>query len=187
MIWFTSDLHLGHAKVIDFCNRPFRSVEEMDEAIIARWHFEVMPDDLVYVLGDVCFHKAAVGIPTLAALPGRKVLIQGNHDKWSRTQYMAAGFATVLTEAKINLGGWSVRLSHYPYWEDVPANDSSYEPRYPERRPPNDGGWLLCGHVHDKWQTRGRMINVGVDQWDFTPVSARRIETFFARERDKKD
>ena len=35
----------------------------------------------------------------------------------------------------------------------------------------DDGAWLLCGHVHESWRQRGRMINVGVDAWGGRPVS----------------
>lgn len=58
--------------------------------------------------------------------------------------------------------------SHYPY-----AGDSQDGPdRYTERRPADEGGWLLHGHVHHQWRVNGRQINVGVDVWDFAPVSA---------------
>ncbi len=32
--WFTSDFHLGHRNIIRYCDRPFHSTDEMDEAII---------------------------------------------------------------------------------------------------------------------------------------------------------
>jgi len=43
--------------------------------------------------------------------------------------------------------------------------------KYAMWRPQDDGHWLLCGHVHDKWKTMHKMINVGVDAWNFQPVS----------------
>lgn len=184
MIWFTSDLHLGHSAVIGFCKRPFADAKEMDAHLTERWRRSVRTEDIVYVLGDICFHKPSIGVPILQGLPGLKILVRGNHDGYSDTQYRAAGFVAILEEAKINLYGERVRLSHYPYWEEVPASDSSYEPRYPERRPHNAGGFLLCGHVHEKWQTRGRMINVGVDQWEYGPVSSRTIDSLIRRTRN---
>ena len=30
MIWFTSDLHLGHRAAISMCERPFKNVEEIE-------------------------------------------------------------------------------------------------------------------------------------------------------------
>ena len=52
-IFFTSDLHFGHENVIKFDNRPFKTVEEMDEELIRRWNAKVGKGDLVYVLGDM--------------------------------------------------------------------------------------------------------------------------------------
>lgn len=66
--WIISDTHFSHAKIIEYCNRPFRNVEQMNETIIARWKGAVKPEDVVYHLG-------------ISQLPGKKILIRGNHDK----------------------------------------------------------------------------------------------------------
>jgi calcineurin-like phosphoesterase family protein len=47
MIWFTADTHFHHAAVIDYCKRPFSSVEEMDEAMVAAWNARVSKTDIV--------------------------------------------------------------------------------------------------------------------------------------------
>jgi calcineurin-like phosphoesterase family protein len=39
----------------------------------------------------------------------------------------------------------------------------------------DDGLPLICGHVHEAWRVRGRMLNVGVDVNDFTPVSQEQV------------
>ena len=57
-------------------------------------------------------------------------------------------------------------LCHFPY-----RGDSQEQDRFPDDRPIDKGEWLLHGHVHDRWSQNGRMINVGVDANDFTPVS----------------
>lgn len=68
MVYFTSDLHLGHENVIKLCNRPFDSIEEMDEALIRNWNRKVTNGDTVYVLGDLNLQKqkAARRVPSAA-------------------------------------------------------------------------------------------------------------------------
>ena len=63
MIFFTSDLHLGHENCIRLCNRPFSSIEEMDETLIENWNHKVTGKDTVYILGDLIYR----GIPAAAA------------------------------------------------------------------------------------------------------------------------
>lgn len=53
MIFFTSDLHLGHENCIRLCNRPFSSIEEMDETLIENWNRKITGKDTVYILGDL--------------------------------------------------------------------------------------------------------------------------------------
>ncbi len=183
--WFTSDHHFGHAGVIGFCNRPFQTIEEMDRRLAERWNNTIRPEDRVYVLGDVSFHPPKIGVPLLRELSGEKILVLGNHDKYSPTQYRSAGFLVVTEEMVINIAGRRVRLSHYPYYP-LPEHEKvmpKHELRYPERRPARHGyEFLLCGHVHERWITNGRMINVGVDAWKYAPVSQSVIEGLMAKE-----
>ena len=55
MNYFTSDLHLGHRNIIRLCNRPFATIEEMDETLIRNWNAKVTNGDTVYILGDFCY------------------------------------------------------------------------------------------------------------------------------------
>ena len=57
MIFFTSDLHLGHENCIRLCNRPFSSIEEMDETLIENWNHKVTGKDTVYILGDLIYRR----------------------------------------------------------------------------------------------------------------------------------
>ena len=57
-------------------------------------------------------------------------------------------------------------LNHFPY-----RTQSRYDLKFMQYRPQDDGGWLLHGHIHEKWRQSGRQINVGVDAWHFAPVS----------------
>ena len=55
MVFFTADLHIGHANIIKLNKRPFKTIEEMDNALIDNWNAKVTPNDTVYILGDVFF------------------------------------------------------------------------------------------------------------------------------------
>ncbi len=180
--WFTSDQHFGHSKVIEYCNRPFKDLAQMHHTLIRRWNSVVKPQDTVYVLGDFAFLPIADLKPILDQLNGTKILILGNHDKHSKGQYLRVGFSLVLDQAILRLGKKRVKLSHYPYqktfWQKL-FNRSRYEDRYLELRPAREANmWLLHGHVHNTWKIKesDRMINVGVDQWNFAPISEQKIE-----------
>ncbi|MHB8287786.1 MAG: hypothetical protein ACYDEY_00835 [Acidimicrobiales bacterium] len=65
----------------------------------------------------------------------------------------------------MTVGNREVLVCHFPYQGDGGATE-----RHRRFRPVDEGMWLLQGHVHEKWRQQGRMVNVGVDVWDFTPV-----------------
>lgn len=184
--FFTADLHLGHGNIIGYCRRPFRDVEEMDDALVERWNRTVGPDDEAVVLGDFALGRIAETLPLAGRLNGRKVLLAGNHDRcWAghgkgveraTAQYLAAGFDEVWQgTVRLEVAGTTVLACHFPY-----AGDSHDEDRYVSHRPVDRGSWLLHGHVHDRWRVRGRMINVGVDVWDHAPVAEARIADLIA-------
>lgn len=177
MIWFTADTHFGHANVIKYCNRPFRDKYEMDRVMIERWDKVVKPTDVVYHLGDFSFYGATKTKEIIQKLNGRKILIRGNHDKGPNI-YLASGFDQYIQstpQAPAKFGEFY--LSHYPYWESYEHDDRKH--KFADRMLHTQGNqWLLCGHVHEKWKTKGFCINVGVDQWDFTPVSIERVRTY---------
>lgn len=160
MNWFTSDLHLGHANVIKYSNRPYESIELMDHDLIQRWNNRVKEADTVYFLGDFCFKKctqAPEGKPFdyyRKQLNGSIVFIQGNHDKGN-------GFRPILQSGLIEYGGQQFYMVHKPEHMNL-----KYE-------------LGLCGHVHQAWKFKkiddSILINVGVDQWNFEPIDIHRI------------
>lgn len=91
-VWLISDTHFTHRNIIGFTRedgtplRPFKSVEEMDEALVENWNSVVKPNDVVYHLGDVVINRSA--LPILGRLNGRKKLIRGNHDIFKTREYL---------------------------------------------------------------------------------------------------
>ena len=79
--WFTADLHLGHRNIIDYCNRPFRDVEAMNNALVENWNESIAADDTVWIVGDFALGKIADTLPMVGALHGNKILVAGNHDR----------------------------------------------------------------------------------------------------------
>jgi len=80
MIYFTADLHFRHDNIIRHCNRPFRSVEEMDKRLVENWNKTVKSNDEIYILGDLTMKGAEVANDFLRKLKGIKYLVRGNHD-----------------------------------------------------------------------------------------------------------
>jgi len=178
-VWFTADLHLGHVNIIGYCNRPFAGVAAMNDEIVRRWNDTVAAGDTVWVLGDVALGQIDHSLALVDRMAGRKLLVAGNHDRcwagngrkaraWTE-RYVDAGFEVVHQgEVVVDIegAGMTATACHFPY-----RGDSHDEDRYLDHRPVDRGGWLLHGHVHDQWRQRDRMINVGVDAWDYRPVS----------------
>ena len=162
-IWFTADTHLGHANIIQYCERPFQTTKEMDETIIENWNKLVKENDSIYHLGDFCFPSRESSIHHyLSKLNGKKFLVIGNHDKQTEIAKSVGGnsgwtnvnFSSLLDT---NIHNQSMTLCHYcmRVW-----NKSHY------------GAWHLFGHSHGKVKVdNSRCIDVGVDNWKFSPVS----------------
>lgn len=191
-IFFSSDQHYWHMNVIRYCSRPHASVEIMNEDMVLKWNTTVGPNDTVINLGD--FSLAFRAVETFPQrLMGNKILVPGNHDfchsyhKKSRTpenrekwlqKYRDHGFTILSEQTTLDLPGLGVvNLCHHPYATEYELKEGD---KYAKWRPVDDGKILLCGHVHEKWQTRRSpkgtlMINVGVDQHGFKPVSLEQI------------
>ena len=88
--WITSDLHFGHKNIMKFCPQTrarFRDdVGYMNSAMVEEWNAKVEPEDLVYILGDVAFMSGSDAGKTMHRLNGRKILVEGNHDRKTRNR-----------------------------------------------------------------------------------------------------
>ena len=157
--WFISDLHLNHANIIKYCNRPFSCVDEMNAEIIARWNKLINSKDTVYVVGDVFLGRADKAQHLVQSLNGNKILIKGNHDK-NKDTMIWSGFSQVHNQLTVNfLDGRRVLLNHKP----LENFDSSR--------------WdlLIHGHTHEGPRVNGKFVNVCVDIWDFYPIEEKDI------------
>ncbi len=188
--FFSSDHHLGHLRIPELAGRPFTAdaagVAEMNRELIRRHNEVVRPWDEVFVLGDFAMGTIAETLPLVKEMNGDIVLVAGNHDRCSPCygdkwpdwvpKYLEAGFYGVQPMDGANpyladmVKGIGVHVSHFPYLGSGQDSRTGME-RYPGHRPIDHGGWLLCGHVHNRWRQHGKMINVGVDAWGGYPVT----------------
>lgn len=174
MIYFTSDLHFGHKNIIRYDNRPFTTVEQMDDELIKRWNNKIKDDDVVYILGDISWYNDTKTCDILSQLKGQKRLIKGNHDKISAN--IRKQFYSIDNYLEIVVDGTNVILCHYPI---TFFNSHHY------------GAYMLYGHVHNshEWNfveslkrqleeldIKCNMFNVGCMLWNYEPVSLEEIK-----------
>lgn len=209
MIYFTSDQHFYHANIIKYCNRPFAtpaeiehgtiseiSVFAMNHTMLENFNSVVKPGDTVYHLGDFALAHRAVTV-FLPQMNGEHHLIAGNHDhvhpthskkheKMQRMKklYYEAGFKTINLSGEIEIAGRTVLMSHFPFAGE--GDHTEKGERFTEWRLKDNGLWLLHGHVHTAWATKGKQINVGVDVNDFKPVSIDYIADIIKKEEKNK-
>jgi calcineurin-like phosphoesterase family protein len=137
--WITSDLHFGHANIMKFCpvtRVGFRDTDHMREQMIAEWNQSVAQEDVVYILGDVAFLPAAEAVAIMRRLNGRKILIEGNHDrKLLNDPAFRACFESVHSYLRLTHNGQLVVMFHYPIleWDQM-----------------HRGSVHFYGHVHGK-------------------------------------
>ncbi len=168
--WFTSDLHLGHGAIIEYCNRPFKDSFDMNDRIIHNWNQRVKKEDVVFHIGDFCFKHSLSVTKLLEQKPlkakeweeklnGKIIFIKGNHDNNNSCK-------TNIRNIKIEFGGHLLNLVHKPEHADFSVKIN------------------LVGHVHNAWKFQRRFnnesqytdcINVGIDVNDFRPQSFNKL------------
>lgn len=136
MNYYIGDWHYGHANIIDIDDRPFENVESMNQALVRNWQDAVTDKDLVYVLGDMFWSPEEKAADVLQALPGRKILVKGNHDKATNPRFRAQ-FELVDDYLEVEDRGRHVVLCHYP----IPCFRNHYY-----------GWWHLYAHVHRSFE-----------------------------------
>lgn len=162
-LFFTSDHHFGHDRIIEYCSRPFPDMWAMNEAMIVRWNEVVDIDDTIYHLGDFSWKNPSMAAAILARLNGNKYLCIGSHDK--HMLKLARFFVDIRESFMINISNTQlVFMNHYLHktW-----------PRS------HHGTWHLFGHSHGRMNTyaagEGKLLDVGVDTHNFRPWSLSEI------------
>lgn len=153
--YFTADTHFGHAGARALYRRPFADVPAMDAAMIAAWNARVQPADEVWHLGDFAVGRGTdQAAALLQQLPGRKHLIIGNNDP--EAVQALPGWASVQHYRELVQDGVPLVLGHYAFrsWRNMAK-----------------GWWNLHGHSHGRLKPLPRQADLGVDVWDFRPVT----------------
>ena len=217
MRYFTSDLHLGHRRIVEFCSRPFADSDEMDHALVATWNTTVGEADEVWVLGDLALGDLERSLRLVQQLHGRIVLVPGNHDRpWpgyrqardavpgdrhvardrarameSRQRYLDNGIDQLLVVDQGERPVETVVGGHTVVVSHFPylgVEDHVGEQRHEEWWPTDDGStWLLHGHVHRLFRQRGRMVNVGIDAWGGRLVAETEVARLMADGPEDRD
>lgn len=151
-IYVIADTHFNHERIIEYCNRPYKSVNEMNNDIIKRWNSVVKPTDIVLHLGDFGFGTQIELSKIFNRLNGIKYLIMGNHDyKVGKKYYEEIGFTKVYKEYTVD----NLVFSHHP--KDV-----------------NYGQINIYGHIHnakpDKKYNDKNHACVSVEKINYTPI-----------------
>lgn len=171
-IYFMSDIHYNHENVINFGNRPFSSVSEMNKYILDTIHNTIKPEDVLFTLGDDFWRMKQDDVSRIVdSIPTKNIYkIMGNHDKYG--YYMCGGevgkkykiIADILDiVVRKNEIDYPIVLCHYPIYD--------FNKMY-------HGGIHLFGHVHgnldEEFETNPRlMVDVGFDS-----VLSREVGTF---------
>ncbi|MGL4583639.1 MAG: hypothetical protein ACRCVU_11745 [Flavobacterium sp.] len=145
---FTSDLHFGHRKIVEYTNRGVDTTQEdHDRWLIDLWNSQVDKNTTVYSLGDFVFNcrKLDKFKSVTDRLNGQKILIRGNH--CSREVYQKSGFQWYDLKG-FNIEGQYIVMCHYAMrvWDKY-----------------HHGSWQLYGHSHGSLDGVGKQIDVGLE------------------------
>jgi calcineurin-like phosphoesterase family protein len=167
--FYIADLHFKHRRMVKKDEvtgeslRPWDTLEEMDEALIANWNATVNPKDKVYVLGDFCLNRSALA--TAGRLNGDKTLVGGNHDTMRIQEYLEH-FKEVKGCVDLSKERWI--LTH------IPVHTGQLE-----RWKAN-----IHGHLHTHTVDDPRYLCVSVEQTDYRPLSHEEVAARLAAQQE---
>lgn len=155
-LYMIGDLHFYHSNIIKYCNRPFKSVEEMNKTLISNWNNIVKKDDEVIVVGDFALTNKNNIIDIGQKLNGKKTLVLGNHEGASLNTYYEAGFE-IISKHPIFIKGCIV--SHEPLINSL----------YPN----------IHAHTHNTKENDSFHFCVSVEKINYTPIDFEQIKKYF--------
>lgn len=171
---FSSDLHIFHKNIIRYSQRPFSSVEEMNQTLIDNWNTQVKAQDTIYTLGDFSFGNYADTYSVLKKLNGNHHMVLGNHDKLivkHERDFIKSGLVKSISHYKeITFKNQFIVLFHYGQrvWNRSHHNS-----------------WHLFGHSHGSLPPHGKSVDVGVDCKEITseyrPVSFDEVMEYMSK------
>lgn len=159
-----SDSHFYHSRILEYENRPFKDVDEMNMELVCRWNSVVGPKDTVYHLGDFGLGKKEDLRYILSLMNGTKVLIRGNHDRGPNAM-LEVGFESVHSSWQMVRGGKHIYMVHNPdHYKTIVRWHHDF---------------VLYGHLHsrrvDKYDNMEGWINCCVENSDYTPIPLEKI------------
>lgn len=177
--FFTSDTHFGDQYAIQYFHRPFKSVDEMNVAMLERWNRVVSEHDTIYHLGDFTLDDIHHFTKWVSQLNGKIKILPGSHDQpWlkdfvanDKVQVIAPLVSVEFPEIRTGKDPQVIVLCHY----SMQVWDRS-----------NYGAWHLFGHSHGKLKGIGLSFDIGVDCTEFTPLSLEEVTSKMAQ-RTKHD
>jgi len=153
-VFFIADTHFNHKKIIEYENRPFQDIEEMNNKMIENWNSVVGRMDKVFMLGDFGFYDTS---RLLDKLKGFKILVMGNHDRRKSVKHWFESGFTEVSKYPILYNNWL--LSHEPVGTTIYKN--------------------IYGHLHSKgWNNEYRFC-VSAEKINYTPINIEEIEKYF--------
>lgn len=176
-LYLLSDTHFGHERIIEFCDRPFDSVREMNGLLLNNWNERVSYRDTVLFGGDLVQGDSSIDVSDLAKeLDGQLVFIEGNHDSITSD---AVDFPVVRSYYfSYEYAGreWEFYYTHWPVDERLAHESEREAPKWAV--PPEwFDGWCLHGHIHNNdvdnypfVNPEEQFVNVGVELVGYTPI-----------------
>ena len=165
-VFFTADEHYGHytskdKNIIKYCNRPFSSIEKMDETLINNHNEVVRDQDIVYHLGDFTLGNLDMAESYYQKLNGCHFFLQGSHDRWFWEP------RPFIIEKKIQ--GQHIVMCHYAMRVWARSHYNS---------------WQIYGHSHGQLDPIGKQWDVGMDNNNFYPISFENLKEIMNRQPD---